>query len=301
MSGVRYVTIDENHDGQRIDNFLMGMLDVPKSRVYQMIRKGEVRINKKRAKPSTRIQAGDDVRIPPVSETHETIKPVLNRDSKDLLKAVLFENDQVIVLNKPAGLAVHGGTGINSGLIEQLRLLKPECQFLELVHRLDRGTSGCILIAKTRKALLSLHEQLREGQVKKVYAALVFGHWPKRLNRVELKLEKINSENGHHVRVSSAGKDSISTFQVKEVFAESTLLEVHLQTGRTHQIRVQCAHEQYPIIGDDKYGQYAANHQFAKRGIKRMCLHSHRVEFSLPGQPDRFKVEAPIPMQFFLS
>lgn len=297
MSGVRHVTIDENNDGQRLDNFLITLLKVPRSRVYQMIRKGEARINKKRAKPLSRIKAGDIVRVPPVSDV-DVIKSPLDSRSARLLEHVIYEDDHVLVLDKPAGLAVHGGSGLKGGVIEILRELKPEQKFLELAHRLDRGTSGCLLIAKSRKVLLSLHEQLREGQIKKVYAALVAGQWPKRLNRLEMKLEKTHSAKGHKVKVSEEGKNSISTFQVKETYADASLLEIHIYTGRTHQIRVQCTESKHPIIGDDKYGVHDINHAFAKKGLKRLCLHSHKIEFNLPDMPNRIKVSAPVPFTY---
>lgn len=296
---VTFVEVTEDHADQRLDNFLLARLKgVPKSRIYRLLRKGEVRVNKGRVKPDYRLQQGDSVRIPPirVAETKPASAPgAALRDC--LEKGVLFENEELLVISKPAGLAVHGGSGINLGLIEALRASRSD-DSLELIHRLDRGTSGCLLIAKKRRALKDLQNQLREHRVKKTYLALVDGSWPKGLNSLDAPLERLTTASGERrVRVSAEGKASISHFQVIKRYSDATLLEVDLETGRTHQIRVHCQMAGHPLLGDDKYGLDDRNLAFKQRGLKRLFLHARRLAFEVPSSGERVSVEAPLPTE----
>lgn len=282
---VRFVEITAKNESQRIDNFLLGQLKgVPKSKIYRVIRKGEVRINKKRCKPETKLVLGDLVRIPPIVVSDSKSAPTQISDSlAEVLKdAVLFENDEVLVINKPSGLAVHGGSGVNLGLIEALRTQYSPHQFLELVHRLDRDTSGVILVAKSRPALRHLHAQFRDDHIDKFYHLLVFGGWPRRKTRVEAPLRKNELKSGERmVTVSQDGKPSQTEFKVLAKDAGFSLLEAKPITGRTHQIRVHAAFSQHPIVGDKKYIQDKVENQ---RGMEkcRLMLHARRLCFSLP-------------------
>lgn len=299
-SPARKVQVGEGADGQRIDNFLITELKgVPRTLVYRILRSGEVRLNGGRAKPSDRVHAGDLVRVPPLRLPEATAVPVagagLTRSVED---AILYEDDHLLVLNKPAGLAVHGGSGISLGLIETLRQARPDARFLELVHRLDRETSGCIVVAKKRSALLALQRQLRgEGDdegMGKVYLALVKGRWKGGHHRIEASLLKNTLSSGERmVRVSREGKASVTLFDVVERFADCSLVEATLLTGRTHQIRVHCQHAGHPIAGDPKYGDEAFNREIRQRGLKRMFLHAWRLSFSHPADDRAMRVEAP--------
>src|SRR5574344_98362 len=254
---VRLLVIDAEQEGQRIDNYLKTQLKgVPKSLMYRILRKGEVRVNKKRIKPEYKLIAGDEVRIPPVRVAEANELPSAKLSSIQALAAlILFEDDALIVLNKPAGMAVHGGSGLSFGVIEGLRALRPEARFLELVHRLDRDTSGCLLVAKKRSALKSLHEQLRLKTMRKQYAALVRGQWQAHVKVVNAPLLKNVLQSGERiVRVNPEGKPSETRFHILQRFAEATLVEASPITGRTHQIRVHTAHAGHPIACDDKYG-----------------------------------------------
>lgn len=292
-SAVRFVTIDEGHAGQRIDNFLLTALKgVPKSHVYRLLRKGEVRVNKGRIKPEYKLNVGDVVRIPPVrvATTELPATPhgyLLER----VEQSILFEDKNVLVLNKPSGLAVHGGSGVNQGVIEVLRALRPQASFLELVHRLDRDTSGCLMVAKKRSALRQLHELLRESDMNKVYLALVKGQWRGGRRTVTARLHKNQLQSGERVvRVSDQGKESVSHFEPVQVYKDCSLVQVTLETGRTHQIRVHSAHIGHPIAGDDKYGDEAFNALMRARGLKRLFLHAESLNFVWP--------ESDVPMSF---
>ena len=279
----KFVEIDESHAGQRIDNFLIRHCKIPKSRIYQMLRKGEVRVNKGRIKPTHRLEMGDVVRIPPFENTVKPKRETVENKHKVLLDRIIYEDKDILVVDKPSGMAVHGGSGVHAGVIEAMRLLRPEIKFMELAHRLDKDTSGCLIIAKSRKALTHCHEEFREGRVKKIYHARVAGKWPKNLNKVELALEKNQGAQGERkVRVSTEGKTSKTTFQILKADSDSTLLEVHLHTGRTHQIRVHCMASGYPIIGDVKYGDNKINAKFAAKGVKRLCLHCYQMMINVP-------------------
>lgn len=285
-SQVRFIEIEEDQAGQRIDNFLRTALKgVPKSLIYRLLRKGEVRVNKKRIKPDGRLQAGDLVRIPPVRVAEPGQQPLAGQGLLNVLEqSVLYESDALLVINKPSGLAVHGGSGINLGLIEALRQLRPTARFLELVHRLDRDTSGCILVAKKRSMLRFLHEGLRNKQIDKIYHALVSGRWESRDQVVDAPLLKNELKSGERiVRVQDAGKASVTRFKVLRRFgAQSTLVEARPVTGRTHQIRVHAQFRGHPIIGDEKYGTDEVNNQMRQRGITRLFLHAARLRLTLP-------------------
>jgi 23S rRNA pseudouridine955/2504/2580 synthase len=301
--GARKVEVDEHSDGQRIDNFLLGELKgVPRTLVYRILRSGEVRLNSGRAKPSDRVHAGDVVRIPPVRLPEAGELPVAGAGlTRALEDAILYEDDHLLVLNKPAGLAVHGGSGVSLGVIETLRQARPQAKFLELVHRLDRETSGCLVVAKKRSALLALQKQVRTGGddddegMDKVYAVLVKGRWKGRQHRIEAPLQKNSLAGGERVvRVSRDGKPSITEFEVIERFADCSLVEATLLTGRTHQIRVHCEHAGHPVAGDPKYGDETFNKAIRARGLKRMFLHALRLNFSHPADERAMRIEAPL-------
>ena len=287
--------VGEEDAGQRIDNYLLKILKgVPKSHVYRVLRSGEVRVNKGRAKPEYRLQAGDELRLPPL-RLAERAHHAPPSDPK-LEQAILFEDDALIALNKPSGMAVHGGSGVSFGVIEQLRAQRPELRFLELVHRLDRDTSGVLLLAKKRKALVALHEALREGQVRKHYLALVVGKWRNARQSVKVNLRKYVLESGERrVSVESEGQASHTIFELQKAWHDYSLVRAELKTGRTHQIRVHLAHVGFPIAGDDKYGDFARNKELARHGLKRMFLHASSVTFLHPVEELTMTVEAPLP------
>ncbi|MBB5188487.1 23S rRNA pseudouridine955/2504/2580 synthase [Zhongshania antarctica] len=293
---VRLVAVEADYVGQRIDNFLMRELKgVPKSRIYNLLRRGEVRVNKSRAKPDYKLQAGDIVRVPPVrvAVREESVVP-LGLDA-GLRSAILYEDAGLLVINKPSGLAVHGGSGISLGLIEALRQMYPEQRHLELVHRLDRDTSGCVMVAKKRSVLKQLHELLKARKgVDKRYLALVGGKWPARKQQVNAPLQKnVLSSGERMVRVELEGKKSVTEYTLLRRVAGASLIEARPVTGRTHQIRVHCQYAGYPILGDDKYGDDEADANFRKLGLKRLFLHAHSLAFNLDGK--RISVVAPLP------
>jgi len=299
---VSWLTIGEEAAGQRIDNFLMRALKgVPKSHVYRILRSGEVRVNKGRVGPDVRLQAGDVVRVPPV-RTAAPRAPVPSARVRPFKPTVLFEDEAFIAIDKPAGLAVHGGSGISLGLIEELRAARPEAPFLELVHRIDRETSGVLLVAKRRAALTSLHAQLRDGKVDKRYLVLVRGPWRGQKRTVSVPLHKFSTREGERrVRVEASGRDSITIFRRVQAWPVHVpplaLLEAELKTGRTHQIRVHLAHLGHALAGDDKYGDFAWNRELARDGLKRMFLHAHRMTFEHPTSGVEVCVEAPLPLE----
>lgn len=303
---VSLVTIDEASDGQRIDNFLAKTLKgVPKSHIYRILRSGEVRVNKGRIDASYKLQSGDVVRVPPVRMSAKEM-PATELTSKPskFEGAVIFEDEAMLVIDKPAGFAVHGGSGISLGVIEQLRLERPKAKFLELVHRLDRETSGVLLLAKKRSALLALHEAIRSHQTVKRYLMLVAGEWTEKKKRVVLDLQKYVLPNGERrVNVVNAEakqkyedvQTSETIFYLKQAFEGFTLLEAQLVTGRTHQLRVQLAHLGFPIVGDDKYGDFALNKSLQKKGLKRMFLHSFETKLRHPVSNEMLTLTAPLP------
>jgi 23S rRNA pseudouridine955/2504/2580 synthase len=321
---VKTVCIDEDSSGQRVDNFLMRHLKgVPKTHIYRLIRSGEVRVNKGRVGADTRLNEGDLVRLPPVRISERvaekaqamaqgTARGVPARDF-----AVLLEDEHLLVINKPAGVAVHGGSGVSFGVIEQLRMARPQAKFLELVHRLDRETSGILLVAKKRSALKNLQDQFRERQTGKTYLAMVRGAWPAKLKVLDKPLHKYlldgkDAQAGERrvkvvARDNADGMPSVTLVKVREQLPQGTLLEVTIKTGRTHQIRVHLASEGHPILGDDKYGDFDLNKTLAgagaKPGLKRMFLHAWRLQFNHPVSGERLEILAELPSELsqFLS
>jgi 23S rRNA pseudouridine955/2504/2580 synthase len=296
--------VGEDGAGQRVDNYLTKLLKgVPKSHIYRILRSGEVRVNSGRVGPEHRLQPGDKLRIPPVrvaAPARRAAPPEAGR----LDAHILHEDEALLVIDKPAGLAVHGGSGISHGVIEQLRHGRPASGFLELVHRLDRDTSGVLLLAKKRSALTALHEQLRAGRVQKYYLALVHGKWRNEKQSVKLALNKYVLASGERrVSVGGDGMPSHTIFRLRKAWREYSLLEAELKTGRTHQIRVHLAHLGYPIAGDDKYGDFALNKALAKQGLKRMFLHARKVVIEHPRSGEEVIFEAPLPedLQSFLE
>lgn len=296
MNQVTWYTVDEATVGQRIDNFLLTHLKgVPRPHVYRLIRKGEVRVNKKRIEQTYRLQLEDLVRIPPVVRDVSEVPVKLSTGLTERLQAaVLYEDAQLLIINKPAGMAVHGGSGVTTGVIEYLRVAHPEYKFLELVHRLDRDTSGCLMIAKSRAMLTELHALLRERKVKKIYQLLAVGTWPKNLHKVDAPLEKNQRRSGERVvRVTDEGQASVTTFNIVETLPGLTVVEAFPHTGRTHQIRVHAMVSGHPIIGDEKYGDRATNQTLARRlGSKRLFLHALALKLTIPSSGQKIDVRA---------
>jgi 23S rRNA pseudouridine955/2504/2580 synthase len=280
----QFNTIDSDYTGQRLDNYLLRELKgVPKTRVYRALRKGEVRVNKGRVKADYRLQAGDIVRLPPLRQPQAT-KPAIVPHfwAEQLEQGILYEDEGLLVFNKPAGLAVHGGSGLNFGMIECLRQMRPDDRYLELVHRLDRDTSGCILVARKPAILRELHRQLREKKMTKRYLGLVRGNWPKNCRVVDAPLEKNIVQSGERmVRVAKEGKRSVTEFSIVERLNGATLIEARPITGRTHQIRVHCKHAGFPLLGDAKYSSDADVDFCRKAGLKRLFLHARSLSFTL--------------------
>jgi len=294
---VQLVTIEEGFDQQRLDNFLMRVLKgVPKSYIYRIVRKGELRVNKGRKKVNYRLQIGDIVRIPPLRMSESDSQSAdLKGLPQRLLSSVIYESNELVILNKPSGVAVHGGSGVNHGAIEALRHLWPELHQLELVHRLDRDTSGCLMVSKKRSHLRQLHVLLRQGTIDKRYVALVHGRWRKSKVTVDAPLYKYTAGNGERrVKVSPEGKTAITKFTVLKKFKEATLVEAELLTGRTHQLRVHLQSLGSPILGDTKYGDEIANAEFRQLGLKRLFLHAKSLSFRLPDTKEMLRVEAPL-------
>jgi 23S rRNA pseudouridine955/2504/2580 synthase len=299
---VRTLTVDAESAGQRLDNLLLRLLKgVPKTHIYRVIRSGEVRVNSGRAQAETRVAEGDRIRVPPMRLAEPAaVTPAPAREFP-----VLFEDEHLLAIAKPAGVAVHGGSGVSSGVIEQLRQARPQAKYLELVHRLDKETSGVLLLAKKRSALTALQDQFRarsnEKTVGKIYSALVFGAWPPNLKVIDLALHKtLDAAGERHVRVVAPahadGRRSITLVRVLRAFADGTLLDVTLKTGRTHQIRVHLAHSGHPIVGDPKYGDFARNKAFARdHHFTRMFLHARQIAFDHPASGERLTLDAPLP------
>lgn len=294
---VKMLTISEDEAGQRIDNYLLAKLKgVPKSLIYRILRKGEVRVNKGRIKPEYKLQANDIVRVPPVRVSEKEQAPISTKLNKvsQLEKQILFEDECLLVLNKPSGIAVHGGSGLSFGVIEALRTLRPDARFLELVHRLDRDTSGILLVAKKRSALRSLHEQLREKTVQKDYLALVRGQWQSHCKVVKAPLLKNELSSGERiVRVSEQGKPSETRFSIEERYEYATLVKASV-TGRTHQIRVHTQYAGHPIALDDKYGDKHFDEQMTQLGLTRLFLHAFSIRFEHPKTGETLRINAPL-------
>ncbi|RZJ62011.1 MAG: RluA family pseudouridine synthase [Acidovorax sp.] len=308
LPAARMVEVDEDSAGQRLDNFLIRHLKgVPKTHVYRIIRSGEVRINKGRASADTRVEAGDLVRLPPV-RISDKVAEKAERPAPAREFPILLEDDHVIAIDKPAGVAVHGGSGVSFGVIEQLRQARPQAKFLELVHRLDRDTSGILLVAKKRSALTHLQDQFRERETGKTYLALVTGTWPANKKVIDLPLHKyLQADGERRVRVTTEddpdGMRSITLVKVRSTIPARqaqglpamSLLEVTIKTGRTHQIRVHLASQGHAIVGDDKYGDFDLNKRLLKLGMKRMFLHAWRLQFNHPASGERVALNAELP------
>lgn len=295
---VQLVRVSAAHQGQRLDNYLIRFLKgVPRSRVYRLIRRGEVRVNKKRCKPERKLEYGDELRIPPFSGPDSPVPAKPGPALQQLLiDNILLEDEQMIILNKPAGLAVHGGSGIRLGLIEAMRQIKPEWQQLELAHRLDRETSGCLVLSKNSSFLKLLHNELKAKTVDKRYLALVHGYWPDSLREVDVPLQKNELSSGERiVRVAASGKPSLTRFKVLERYPQATLIEAMPATGRTHQIRVHCQHAGHPIVGDSKYQKKSLSRALA--GVKTLCLHAAKIRFSLAGSSAPVEANATLDSQ----
>lgn len=297
MSGegkaVSWIEVAEEEAGQRIDNYLLARLKgVPKSHIYRVLRSGEVRVNSGRVDASRRVEAGDRIRIPPmrVPEKAEAAP------APHFRLPVLFEDDAVIAIDKPSGIAVHGGSGVAHGVIESLRSMRPQARYLELVHRLDRDTSGVLLVAKRRPALTALHEAMRTRAVDKRYLAGVAGRFRNEMQRVRVALAKRTlADGGKHVSVAASGQESETVFRRLGRGAEFSLVEAELLTGRTHQIRVHLAHLGHPVLGDDKYGDFELNRRLRKEGLKRMFLHARSLSFAHPISGEPVRIESPLP------
>lgn len=291
---VRRERVDDSVAGQRIDNYLMRVCKgVPKSHVYRILRSGEVRVNGGRVGPTYRLALGDEVRIPPV-RVAESSTPAAVPAGKAL--PVVYEDDALLVVDKPSGKAVHGGSGVSFGVIEQLRSQRPEARMLELAHRIDRETSGLLIIAKKRSALTALHDMMREGRVEKRYLTLVPGRWANPLQHVKEPLFKyLTPEGERRVRVSGEGKQAHSVVRLVKRWQRFSLLEVELKTGRTHQIRVHLAHLGFPLCGDDKYGDFPLNKGLEQEGLKRMFLHAAHLSFAHPLTGEAIVLQSPLP------
>ena len=301
---VEYIQIGPNDEGQRIDNYLIKRLKgVPKSYIYRIVRSGQVRVNKKRVKVNTKLVKGDEIRIPPIRVT-QARDVTISENLKELIASrICYVDDKLLVFNKPAGMAVHGGSGLSFGVIEALRKCYPEQDYLELVHRLDRETSGCLLIAKKRSVLRELHEQLQLHQMNKIYWALLNGQWKGTKRQiVEKPLLKNTLKSGERiVRVDDNGKSAKTYFKLLNNYQQACLVEAKPVTGRTHQIRVHSLDLGLPILGDDKYGDKLENRRFKKVGLQRMFLHAYQIEFTLNGKPLMFRAPLDESLQYVLD
>ena len=295
LSKARATTLEvgEESETQRLDNFLLRRLKgVPKSHVYRVVRSGEVRVNSARVKPDYRLKLGDKVRVPPV----RTAAPQTKRVARPIEFPIVFEDASLLVIDKPAGVAVHGGSGVSHGVIESLRAARPEAKMLELVHRLDRDTSGLLIIAKKRGALVELHRMLREGEIEKLYVAVVKGVPAKKHFEIREALHKyVNAKGERRVSVKEGGMEAVTNAKLLVRSPGLSVLQLHLMTGRTHQIRVHLAHAGHPVLGDDKYGDFELNRALARQGVKRLFLHARRLAFKHPIDGKQLTLESPLP------
>lgn len=296
MKGSTYI-IDSNRDGQRIDNFLLASLKgVPRSHIYRLLRTGKIRVNGKRVKQTHRLEAQDEISVPAV-RTSPVRTLVIEDGLKSLIQSsILYEDESVLVINKPAGIAVHPGSRVSFGVIEVLRASRPKTPFLELAHRLDRHTSGCLLVAKNKNMLRELHTLLRTREIEKIYLALVKGQWKHGEKTIHVPLERKSRRSEVPVanRLDPKYETAISTFSPHEVYAEGSLMKIRISTGRTHQIRIHAAHAGYPVAGDRKYGDYAFNHICREKGLERMFLHAARVTFECRSNGVKYAIKAPL-------
>lgn len=295
---VRFLTVEADVAGQRIDNYLITRLKgAPRTLVYRILRTGEVRVNKGRIKADYRVREGDVIRVPPLRLADAASPPPPGAGvSRDLAARILYEQHGLLVIDKPSGLAVHGGSGVAYGVVEAMRHVRPSAHFLELVHRLDRGTSGLLMLAEKRSLLRFLHEELREGRMHKVYVALLAGRLKGAEHDIRAPLHKTVQPSGEHiVRVAHEGKEAHSVFRVLERIGDTTLVEVVLYTGRTHQIRVHAQFLGHPIIGDEKYGIDELNRRMKAVGINRLFLHARDLDIRLPGQEQPLHLHCPLP------
>lgn len=296
--GVSFITVDDDHADRRLDNFLIGYFtSLPRTRIYRMIRKGEVRVNKGRIKQNYRLQTGDTVRVPPMYlSTQEKPSTPPEKLSELIGNSIIYEDDYLIAINKPSNIAVHSGSTVQYGVIEILRAQRPETDFLELIHRLDRATSGCLLIAKGHKTLRGMHGILKSGHVKKNYLALLKGQLTETMRTVDMPLNKVSTESGDRmVRVDNAGKQALTHFHSQEHFRVASLSRIELVTGRTHQIRVHAAYIDHPLAGDEKYGDWEFNRAMKKLGLKRLFLHAETLSFEMPGTGKQIELKASLP------
>lgn len=296
-TGVQHFVASADYEGQRIDNFLITKLKgMPKSRIYRLLRKGEVRVNKKRVSPFYKLEAGDTVRLPPVFLEEKAKEAPPSKSTETLLKErILYEDDHLLIINKPSGMSVHAGNTVRVGVVEALKHMYPKLPHLELAHRLDAETSGCLVLAKKKKILREVHTLLREGKVTKIYWALTKGKWKPNELKVDVPLHKHFRDGGKHVvEVHEDGKSALTKFQPLKVFKTASLMEVRLMTGRTHQIRVHAQHQDHPLAGDDRYGDADFNKAARALGVKRLFLHARSIEFTLPSLEQHIKVVAPL-------
>ncbi|MCD6039921.1 MAG: rluC [Gammaproteobacteria bacterium] len=296
-SSVQYVSIQAGVAGQRIDNFLVARLKgVPKTHIYRILRKGEVRVNKKRTKPSYKLQEGDQIRLPPLQMSPDSVPPQPGPSLMAYLaERILYEDAHLLIINKPSGIPVHGGSQVKIGIVEALRCMYPKLPQLELVHRLDADTSGCLILSKKRSILRELHEMLRAKKIEKIYWALTQGHWKEAELTVDVPLLKNQISSGERiVRVNAEGKPSLTLFRVLKEFANTSLMEVKLETGRTHQIRVHAKYRGHAVAGDEKYGDKQLNRQMQEAGLRRLFLHAYSINFTLLSLGRQVRVSAPL-------
>jgi len=290
----RTLEVGEEAAAQRIDNFLLRHLKgVPKSHVYRVLRSGEVRVNSGRVKPEYRLQAGDRVRVPPIRVSQEE-----KAKAKPAEFPVVYEDPALLIVDKPSGVAVHGGSGVSFGVIESLRASRPQAKFLELAHRLDRDTSGLLIVAQKRAALVELHRMLREGEVSKEYLTVARGQWEGAGRELRESLHKyVDAKGERRVAVHEDGKEAVTRVRVVRTSPAFSLLQVSLLTGRTHQIRVHLAHAGHPVLGDTKYGDFELNRRLEKAGVRRLFLHASRLAFAHPLTRERIELKAPLPAE----
>jgi 23S rRNA pseudouridine955/2504/2580 synthase len=304
MARVQHIEVSEDVSEQRIDNYLLGKFSkLPKPLIYRWIRKGDLRVNKKRVKQTTRVNGGDIVRVPPFILDDEQLEVNVSQSHLDFLEErILYENDDYMIINKPSGIAVHGGSGINSGLVERLRHLRPKARRLDLVHRLDKETSGCLILAKKHSSLVSFFDLFKERKVEKIYYAVVHGKWDKNIKTIDLPLKRTETKNGQRiVKVDkSEGKKAVTHIvSVKNLKEDFSLLTIKLETGRTHQIRVHCKAMGHPIVADKKYGAFEKDNKLISQGVDKLLLHAGKLEFFDEKQAKVISVEAELDDRFF--